>query len=91
MSVLTVQAYSLIKAWRYTPSDLLLHVLSLHHIHGKANALITPLFARSTVEFLFPFNADGVCIGGRGDRVRGEDRGEKKRRTVPEGDLARYL
>ena len=51
----------------------------------------SPLFAGSTVEFLFPFNADGVCIGGRGDRVRGEDGGEKKRRTDPEGDLARYL
>jgi len=49
------------------------------------------LFAGSTVEFLFPFNADGVCIGGRGDRIRGESGGEKKRRTGPEGDLARYL
>lgn len=70
---------------------MLLHVLPLHHIHGTVNALITPLFAGSTVEFLFPFNADGVCIGGRGRRVRGEDGGEKKRRTDPEGDLARYL
>jgi malonyl-CoA/methylmalonyl-CoA synthetase len=60
MSVLTAQAHSLIKAWRYTPSDLLLHVLPLHHIHGTVNALITPLFAGSTVEFLFPFNADTV-------------------------------
>ena len=60
MSVLTAQAQSLIKAWRYTPSDLLLHVLPLHHIHGTVNALITPLFAGSTVEFLFPFNADAV-------------------------------
>lgn len=56
MSVLTAQAHSLIEAWRYTPSDLLLHVLPLHHIHGTVNALITPLFAGSTVEFLFPFN-----------------------------------
>jgi hypothetical protein len=91
MSVLTAQAHSLIKAWRYTPSDSLLHVLPLHHIHGTVNALITPLFAGSTVEFLFPFNADTVCIGGRGHRVRGEDGGEEKRRTGPEGDLARYL
>ena len=60
MAVLTAQAHSLIKAWRYTPSDLLLHVLPLHHIHGTVNALITPLFAGSTVEFLFPFNADAV-------------------------------
>jgi malonyl-CoA/methylmalonyl-CoA synthetase len=60
MSVLTAQAQSLIKAWQYTPSDLLLHVLPLHHIHGTVNALITPLFAGSTVELLFPFNADAV-------------------------------
>jgi hypothetical protein len=91
MSVLTAQAHSLIKAWRYTPSDPLLHVFPLHHIHGTVNALITPLFAGSTVEFLFPSNADTVCIGGRGDRMRGEGGGEKKRRTGPESDLARYL
>ena len=60
MSVLTAQAQSLIKAWRYTPSDLLLHVLPLHHIHGTVNALITPLFSGSSIEFLFPFNADAV-------------------------------
>jgi hypothetical protein len=35
-------------------------VLPLHHIHGTVNALITPLFAGSTVEFPFPFNADAV-------------------------------
>ncbi len=60
MSVLSAQAQSLTKAWRYTPSDLLLHVLPLHHIHGTVNALITPLFAGASVEFLFPFNADAV-------------------------------
>jgi hypothetical protein len=43
------------------------------------------------VEFLFSFNASCVCIGGRGDRVLGEDGGEKKRRMGPEGDLAGYL
>jgi len=35
-------------------------VLPLHHIHGTINAVITPLFAGSTIEFLFPFNADAV-------------------------------
>jgi len=59
-SVISAQAQSLIKAWKYSPSDLLLHVLPLHHIHGTINALLTPLFAGSTIEFLFPFNADAV-------------------------------
>lgn len=59
-SVMTAQAKSLIHAWEYSPSDHLLHVLPLHHIHGTINALFTPLFSGSTIEFQFPFNADAV-------------------------------
>ncbi|TID22998.1 acetyl-CoA synthetase-like protein [Venturia nashicola] len=59
-SVLTAQCQSLIKAWNYSPSDHLLHCLPLHHIHGTVNALLTPLFAGSTIEFLFPFNAQAA-------------------------------
>ena len=58
--VLTAQAESLHKAWEYTSRDHLLHVLPLHHIHGTVNALLTPLFAGSTIEFMFPFNVDAV-------------------------------
>lgn len=57
---MTAQAKSLLQAWEYTPSDRLLHVLPLHHIHGTINAILTPLFAGSSIEFLFPFNADAV-------------------------------
>ena len=32
----------------------------MHHIHGTVNALLTPLFAGSTIEFEFPFNVDAV-------------------------------
>ena len=35
-------------------------MLPLHHIHGVVNALLTPLFAGSTIEFMFPFNAQAV-------------------------------
>lgn len=59
-SVLTAQSQSLLQAWNYTTGDHLLHVLPLHHIHGTINALLTPLFAGSTIEFLFPFNAQAV-------------------------------
>ncbi|KAL8773743.1 MAG: hypothetical protein Q9209_001511 [Squamulea sp. 1 TL-2023] len=59
-SVLTAQSQSLRQAWKYTPDDHLLHVLPLHHIHGTINALLTPLFAGSTMEFLFPFNVQAV-------------------------------
>jgi malonyl-CoA/methylmalonyl-CoA synthetase len=57
---LTAQAHSLLEAWKYTPSDRLLHVLPLHHIHGTVNALLTPLLAGSSIEFMFPFNVDNV-------------------------------
>ncbi|KAF2877140.1 hypothetical protein BDV95DRAFT_558552 [Massariosphaeria phaeospora] len=58
--VLTAQSLSLLKAWKYSREDVLLHVLPLHHIHGTVNALLTPLFAGSTIEFQFPFNATAV-------------------------------
>lgn len=35
-------------------------MLPLHHIHGIVNAILTPLVAGSTIEFLFPFNALSV-------------------------------
>ncbi|EPE03435.1 2-succinylbenzoate- ligase [Ophiostoma piceae UAMH 11346] len=53
-------AMSLNQAWEYSASDHFLHVLPLHHIHGTMNAIYTPLFAGSSVEFMFPFNADNV-------------------------------
>ncbi|UKZ49406.1 hypothetical protein TrVGV298_003653 [Trichoderma virens] len=59
-SVLTAQARSLHEAWEYSPTDHLLHLLPLHHIHGVVNAILTPLIAGSSIEFMFPFNADAV-------------------------------
>lgn len=35
-------------------------MLPLHHIHGAVNALITPVLASSSIEFLYPFNPDTV-------------------------------
>jgi acyl-CoA synthetase (AMP-forming)/AMP-acid ligase II len=57
---MTAQALSLTTAWKYSPQDHLLHVLPLHHIHGTINAILAPLFAGSSIEFLFPFNATAV-------------------------------
>lgn len=59
-STLAAQAFSLLEAWKYTPHDRLLHLLPLHHIHGVVNAIITPIFAGSSIEFMYPFNADQV-------------------------------
>ncbi|EKG17074.1 AMP-dependent synthetase/ligase [Macrophomina phaseolina MS6] len=60
ISTLTAQSQSLNKAWEYSPQDRLLHLLPLHHIHGTVNAILTPLFAGSSIEFMFPFNANHV-------------------------------
>ncbi|KAI9039903.1 Malonyl-CoA synthetase MCS [Aspergillus affinis] len=57
---LTAQASSLLEAWQYAPSDRLLHVLPLHHNHGTVNALLTPLLAGSSIEFMYPFNVSSV-------------------------------
>lgn len=59
-ATLTAQSKSLMDAWKYTPADHLLHVLPLHHIHGTVNAILTPLLAGSTIEFMYPFNPDKV-------------------------------
>ncbi|GAB1211321.1 hypothetical protein ATERTT37_000434 [Aspergillus terreus] len=59
-SALTAQASSLLQAWHYTPQDRLLHLLPLHHIHGIVNAILTPVLAGSSIEFMYPFNTDAV-------------------------------
>ncbi|KAM0354824.1 hypothetical protein ACHAPU_000649 [Fusarium lateritium] len=57
---LIAQASCLNEAWQYVPGDRLLHVLPLHHIHGTVNALLTPILAGSSVEFMYPFNVNSV-------------------------------
>ncbi|EQL29145.1 hypothetical protein BDFG_08182 [Blastomyces dermatitidis ATCC 26199] len=59
-TALSAQARSLVEAWEYSPVDRLLHVLPLHHIHGIVNAILTPLLAGSSIEFMFPFNPTAV-------------------------------
>ncbi|KAI1930163.1 hypothetical protein LOZ66_002061 [Ophidiomyces ophidiicola] len=59
-SALTAQARSLVEAWKYSPRDRLLHLLPLHHIHGTVNAILAPLLAGSSIEFMFPFNPTAV-------------------------------
>ncbi|PGH31989.1 hypothetical protein GX50_05254 [[Emmonsia] crescens] len=59
-SALSAQTQSLVEAWSYSPDDRLLHVLPLHHIHGTVNAILAPLLAGSSIEFMFPFNPTAV-------------------------------
>ncbi|GLI61914.1 hypothetical protein VaNZ11_004438 [Volvox africanus] len=52
---LHAQVYALASAWRWRPSDRLLHCLPLHHIHGIVNALYCPSAVGASVEFLPKF------------------------------------
>ncbi|KAI9285113.1 long-chain-fatty-acid--CoA ligase [Umbelopsis sp. AD052] len=70
---ITVQTEGLVQAWRWKPSDRILHVLPLHHIHGIINALQCPLFAGATVEILEKFDNNAVwqrwITGQEGDSI----------------------
>ena len=50
----------MIKPWAWTPDDVLLHVLPLHHIHGLVNCLLYPLSVGATVNMLPKFDAGEV-------------------------------
>ena len=47
-------------AWAWSPSDVILHSLPLHHIHGVVNALLTPLYTGATCVMLPQFDAHQV-------------------------------
>ena len=51
------QISSLIEAWGWSPSDRLLLVLPLHHVHGIINGLGSALAVRATCEILPAFDA----------------------------------
>ncbi len=50
----------MIKPWAWTPDDVILHVLPLHHIHGVVNCLLCPLTVGATVHMLPKFDAEEV-------------------------------
>src|SRR6185295_18021143 len=55
---LTAQLASLIEAWEWTPDDIALLVLPLHHVHGIVNVLGCALAAGASCEILPQFDAD---------------------------------
>ncbi len=54
------QVNSLIKAWEWTSSDRILHILPLHHIHGIINILTCALWAGAECHLLEKFDAEVV-------------------------------
>lgn len=51
----------MIHAWGWRASDVILHVLPLHHYHGIVNTLITSLHCGATCIMLPKFDAKVVC------------------------------
>jgi malonyl-CoA/methylmalonyl-CoA synthetase len=63
------QAQILIDAWQWSPKDVILHCLPLHHVHGLVNALLCPLMSGACIKLLSKFDADEVwdhICGSRG-------------------------
>jgi malonyl-CoA/methylmalonyl-CoA synthetase len=58
--IIGAQIASLVEAWRWTPSDHLLLVLPLHHVHGIINGLGSALAVRATCEIAPTFDAEHV-------------------------------
>ncbi|XP_028789187.1 malonate--CoA ligase isoform X2 [Neltuma alba] len=57
---ISAQVQTLTEAWGYTSTDQFLHCLPLHHVHGLFNALLAPLYAGSTVDFMPKFSVRGI-------------------------------
>jgi malonyl-CoA/methylmalonyl-CoA synthetase len=59
-AIVGAQISSLISAWEWRPSDRLLLVLPLHHVHGIVNGLGSALAVHATCEMLASFDAAAV-------------------------------
>ncbi|KAI4324750.1 hypothetical protein MLD38_030207 [Melastoma candidum] len=57
---ISAQVKTLSEAWEYSSTDQFLHSLPLHHVHGLFNALLAPLYAGSSVEFMPKFSVSGI-------------------------------
>lgn len=57
---LDAQINSLVTAWEWQPTDHILCVLPLHHVHGIVNVIGCALWAGACCEFLPEFSAAGI-------------------------------
>jgi len=57
---LASNAKSLVKAWAFTPDDVLLHALPIFHVHGLFVALHCAFLNANTVIFLAKFDPDTI-------------------------------
>jgi malonyl-CoA/methylmalonyl-CoA synthetase len=57
---LQAQMEAMKQAWAWSSSDVILHTLPLHHIHGIVNVLMTPLYVGATCIMHSDFDAKKV-------------------------------
>ncbi|XP_053618516.1 malonate--CoA ligase ACSF3, mitochondrial isoform X2 [Plodia interpunctella] len=69
-SMLQTQIAALHSAWQYVSSDVVLHALPLHHIHGQLNSMNASLAAGARIRMLPSFVSHKVwsCLLGMGER-----------------------
>ena len=57
---LQAQIQMMISAWGWTSSDVMLHILPLHHVHGVVNVLACQLWCGAVCVMLPSFDAEKV-------------------------------
>ncbi|VEN42059.1 unnamed protein product [Callosobruchus maculatus] len=67
-----VQTKTLVDAWKWSPEDVILHTLPLHHVHGTVCALFGPLFSGASTVMMPRFSPDVVwdhLLGNKGQKI----------------------
>ncbi|XP_022080441.1 acyl-CoA synthetase family member 3, mitochondrial-like isoform X2 [Acanthaster planci] len=59
-AALQAQISMMVEAWCWSASDVILHVLPLHHFHGLVNVLVCPLWCGATCVMMPEFDVDKV-------------------------------
>ncbi|KAL3804410.1 hypothetical protein HJC23_011338 [Cyclotella cryptica] len=75
------QITDLVSAWQWKPTDVALHLLPLHHVHGAVNILSCAAYAGACCEFMH-FRCDNVwkrlAEAAREEQTSGESSGESE-------------
>ena len=67
--IIQAQITTLIDAWKWEPSDYILNVLPLHHVHGLVNALLCPLWVGACCELHSEYETDEIWSDFEGGRI----------------------
>jgi len=68
------QVRTLVRAWAWSPADIIVHVLPLHHTHGIVNALLCPLYVGARCIMVPKFDAGAVWSKLLGVGMAAKDR-----------------